>query len=88
MDPLPNDPATTPSSLDPAAPSLDPEAYPPTDIQGSKMDLDDIPARVAERAEDVLPQRMIGLSFLVLAVVVALLVVAGILLLMNGLDGY
>jgi hypothetical protein len=49
--------------------------------------LDDLPARVAERAPDVLPQRMIGLSFLVLAVVLTMVVIAVALLLMIALNG-
>ena len=80
MEPLPPDPDKNPTSLDP-----EPEV--PTDIQGSKIDLDDIPARVAERAPDVFPQRIIGLSFLVLAVIMTVVVIGIALLMMLLLNG-
>jgi hypothetical protein len=80
MDQRPPEPANT-------RPSLDPDPDPPTDIPASKIDLDDIPARVAERAPDVLPQRMIGLSFLVLAVLLTMVVIAVALLVMVALNG-
>lgn len=79
MEPRPEETDRTPQSLDPV-----PEV--PTDLPGSKIDLDDIPARVAERAPDVLPQPVVGLSFLILAAVLMLIVVSVILLFVAALS--